>query len=217
MNDLPQMSQFQQGSQRPSVNNSYANRSMISNQQLPVNDKPQFTNIGPFGNHYTIDSTAGSIAGTGIGFNDLDNKSVSSKQSKLSKFTYSEYPQIKPTNPLYNSTNTLKTAASQASRASRASTMNTVSRRQKYNPNQPRRIQDLRWTSALAVLFFFPSGLISLGLAIKAQTKFNDGFIDEAKKLNRRAFIVSSLSFFFGAVWILTMFFLVDKWPRTNG
>lgn len=91
MNDLPQMPQIQQqGSQRPSVNNSFANHSLISNQQqLPVNDRPQFTNIGPFGNHYAIDSTAGSIAGTGIGFNDLDNKSLTSKTSKLSKFTYS--------------------------------------------------------------------------------------------------------------------------------
>lgn len=48
--------------------------------------------VGPFGNHYSIDSTAGSIAGTntGIGnFGELDTKSVSSTPSKISKFTYS--------------------------------------------------------------------------------------------------------------------------------
>jgi len=100
---------------------------------------------------------------------------------------------------------------------SRASTMNTVSKRQKYNPNTPRRISDWRWVGALAVLLFFPTGLIAIGLAIKAQIKFQDGFIDDAKKLNLRAFVMCVISFGFAVAWILTMFFLVDKWPRTNG
>ncbi len=128
-----------------------------------------------------------------------------------------EYPQIKPTNPLYTSTNTIKTAASAVSRTSRASTMNTVSRRQKYNPNKPRRIYDWRWVSALAVLLFFPTGLIAIGLAIKARTKFEDGFIDQAKVLNKRSFLFCIISFVCGLAWLLTAFFLMDKWPRTNG
>ncbi len=48
--------------------------------------------VGPFGNHYGIDSTAGSIAGTNIGvgpLGDSDSKSISSTPSKISKFTYS--------------------------------------------------------------------------------------------------------------------------------
>ena len=86
MSDSPQT--YNADPQRAiAANSSYANRSIASS--LPIADKPQFSSIGPFGNHYTIDSTAGSIAGTGVGFNDLDNKSVTSKQSKLSKFTYS--------------------------------------------------------------------------------------------------------------------------------
>ena len=95
--------------------------------------------------------------------------------------------------------------------------MNTVSRRQKYNPNMPRRISDWRWVGALAVLLFFPTGIIAIGLAIKARTKFEDGFIDEAKKLNKRSLIFCIVSFVCGLAWILTAFFLMDKWPRTNG
>jgi hypothetical protein len=118
---------------------------------------------------------------------------------------------------LYTSTATIKTATSAVSRNSRASTINTVSRRQKYNPNAPRRIYDWRWVSALAVLLFFPTGLIAIGLAFKARTKFDDGFIDDAKKLNKRAFVMCVISFVTGMGWILTAFFIMDKWPRTNG
>jgi hypothetical protein len=110
----------------------------------------------------------------------------------------------------------MKTAGA-ASVASRVSTMNTVSRRRKYNPNAPRRISDWRWVAALALLLFFPTGIIAIGLAFKARTKFEDGFIEEAKKLNKRAFIFCVVSFIFALAWILTTFFLVDKWPRTNG
>lgn len=95
--------------------------------------------------------------------------------------------------------------------------MNTVSRRQKYNPSAPRRLYDWRWVGALAVLIFFPTGLIAIGLAFKARTKFKDGFIDEAKKLNQRAFTMCVISFCIGVVWIMTAFFLMDRWPRTNG
>ena len=125
-----------------------------------------------------------------------------------------EYPQIRPTNPLYTSTATIKTATSAVSKAS---TMNTVSRRQKYNPNSPRRIHDWRWVGALAVLCFFPTGIIAIGLAIKARTKFEDGFIDEAKKLNKRALFFCVVSFILGATWILVAFFSMDMWPRTYG
>jgi uncharacterized membrane protein YhaH (DUF805 family) len=95
--------------------------------------------------------------------------------------------------------------------------MNTVSRRQKYNPNAPRRIHDWRWVGALAVLCFFPTGIIAIGLAIKARTKFEDGFIDEAKKLNKRALFFCVVSFVLGATWILVAFFSMDMWPRTYG
>lgn len=149
-----------------------------------------------------------------IGRVDNDNRSIASTPSKISKFTYSEYPQIRPTNPLYTSTATIKTGTSAVSRGT---TLNTVSRRQKYNPNQPRRIKDWRWASALATLLFFPTGLIALGLAIKAQTKFGDGFIDEAKKLNKRAFAILVFSFICAFVWLLVAFFFMDKWPRTYG
>jgi hypothetical protein len=81
----------------------------------------------------------------------------------------------------------------------------------------PRRINDWRWVSALAVLLFFPTGLIACGLAFKAQTKFEDGFIDEARKLNKRSFTLCLVSFFLAAVWIMTAFFMMDIWPRTNG
>lgn len=148
------------------------------------------------------------------GFDQPDNRSIGSTPSKISKFTYSEYPQIRPTNPLYTSTYTIKTSASHASRAS---TMNTVSRRQKYNPNAPRRLYDWRWIGALSVLLFFPTGIIAFGLALKARTKFKDGFIDEAKKLNKRAYILCVISFILGVAWILTAFFAMDRWPRTNG
>ena len=136
-------------------------------------------------------------------------------------FVFKEYPQIRPTNPLYTSQASIagKTLAAQSgvSRVSRASTMNTVSRRQKYNPNAPRRISDWRWISALAVLLFFPTGVIALGLAFKARTKFEDGFIDEARKLNKRSMLFCIASFLIGVAWILTAFFIMDKWPRTNG
>lgn len=148
---------------------------------------------------------------------DPDRQSIGTTQSKASKMTYSEYPQIRPTNPMYTSTNTIKTGVSAASRTSRASTMNTVSRRQKYNPNAPRRIHDYRWMGALAMLLFFPTGFIAIGLAFKARTKFADGFIDAAKKLNGRAFFFCVLSYIIGAVWLLAVFFWMDKWPRTNG
>lgn len=132
----------------------------------------------------------------------------------LAPASTSEYPQIRPTNPLYTSTHTIKTGTSAVSRGT---TLNTVSRRQKYNPNKPRPLHDWRWTAALAVLLFFPTGLIALGLAIKAQTKFADGFIDEAKKLNKRAFAILILSFILAFVWIMVAFFMIDKWPRTYG
>jgi hypothetical protein len=67
------------------------------------------------------------------------------------------------------------------------------------------------------VLFFFPTGLIALGLAIKAQTRFTDGFIAEAKKLNKRSFWLCIVSFVFGIGWLFGLFFGTDKWPRTNG
>lgn len=208
-----------------SRNNTNTNNSMTSNNMPVINARNDFgTNPGLMNLYGGVggDSVGGfysnGVGAGGPGSNvDADNKSIVSTPSRISKFTYSEYPQIKPTNPLYQSTNTIKTAASAVSRTSRASTMNTVSRRQKYNPNKPRRIHDWRWVSALAVLLFFPTGLIAIGLAIKARTKFDDGFIDQAKVLNKRAFLFCIISFTFGVAWLLTAFFLMDKWPRTNG
>jgi hypothetical protein len=69
----------------------------------------------------------------------------------------------------------------------------------------------------LAVLLFFPTGIIAFGLSFKARTKFKDGFIEEAKTLNKRAYAFCIISFICGLAWILTAFFLMDRWPRTNG
>ena len=60
-------------------------------------------------------------------------------------------------------------------------------------------------------------GIIALGLAIKARSKFYDGFISEAKKLNYRALVLCIISMVCGLAWLLGLFFGVDKWPRTNG
>jgi hypothetical protein len=35
--------------------------------------------------------------------------------------------------------------------------------------------------------------------------------------LNKRSFALCLVSFFLGAVWIMTAFFMMDIWPRTNG
>ncbi len=81
--NLPQM-----GNSNNNTNNSY------STDMSHLNARPAV--VGPFGNHYGIDSTAGSIAGTNIGIGPLgvesDNKSISSTPSKISKFTYSGKP-----------------------------------------------------------------------------------------------------------------------------
>ena len=74
-------------------------------------------------------------------------------------FCFIEYPQIRPTNPLYTSTATIKT---HVSASSHGSTINTVSRRSKFNPAAPKPIHDWRWLSALAILLFFPTGIITL-------------------------------------------------------
>lgn len=80
--NLPNMSNPQQQQDLNSYN--------ANNNGLINNDRSGLMNMGPFGNHYGIDSTAGSIAGTGIGnIGDLDNKSLTSTPSKISKFTYS--------------------------------------------------------------------------------------------------------------------------------
>jgi hypothetical protein len=121
---------------------------------------------------------------------------------------------VRPTNPLYTSTATIKT---HASAVSRGSTLNTVSRREKYNPAAPRRLHDWRWLSGLSTLLFFPTGLLALGLAIKARSKFRDGFINEAKKLNKRSVTLCIISILCGLAWLLGLFFGVDRWPRTNG
>ena len=70
------------------------NNNSYSTDMSHLNARPAV--VGPFGNHYGIDSTAGSIAGTNIGVGplggDSDNKSISSTPSKISKFTYSGEP-----------------------------------------------------------------------------------------------------------------------------
>lgn len=208
-------------STRNNLNVSFNNNNQQQNSgYLPSNSYNQRQNLPYLGGnndgYYSTGNMREPSIGPGPGgtIYEPDTRSIGSTPSKISKFTYSEYPQIRPTNPLYTSTATIKTATSAVSRGS---TMNTVSRRQKYNPKIPRRINDWRWVSALAVLLFFPTGLIALGLAFKAQTKFDDGFIDDAKKLNKRSFALCCVSFFIGAFWIMFAFFMMDIWPRTNG
>ncbi|CAF1276260.1 unnamed protein product [Adineta steineri] len=148
---------------------------------------------------------------------DIDTKSVGSKSvgSRTSKLTYSEYPQVRPTNPLYSSTFTIRTLSSGISNAS--STATVVERRKKFDPQLPKRPSDWRWFAVLCIFLFPPTGLIAYGLARKAQIKCRDGFLDESRKLNKRALALCIISVICGVALILGFFYGLDSWPRSNG
>lgn len=63
----------------------------------------------------------------------------------------------------------------------------------------------------------FSKGIVAFGLAYKAQTKFRDGFIDESRKLNKRALTLCIISIICGISTGLALLFSFDAWPRTNG
>ena len=89
-NDLPQMPQLQ-NAPRGYTNSYMSNNTNVTAHNNNNNDREGLVN-GPFGNHYGIDSQAGSIAGTNTvvgNLHDLDKHSMSSTPSKMSKFTYS--------------------------------------------------------------------------------------------------------------------------------
>jgi hypothetical protein len=146
-----------------------------------------------------------------------------------------EYPQVRPTNPLYSSTFTIRTLSSAVSNAS--STATVVERRKKFDPRLPKRPSDWRWFAVLCIFLFPPTGknqlrnmifnrilfflfcvgLIAFGLARKAQVKCKDGFLDEARKLNKRALILCIASVICGVALLLGFFYGFDSWPRSNG
>lgn len=145
-----------------------------------------------------------------------------------------EYPQVRPTNPLYASTFTIRTLTSAVSNAS--STATVVERRKKFDPQLPKRPSDWRWFAVLCIFLFPPTGkpirsidrssprpfcsrlgLIGFGLARKAQIKCKDGFLDESRKLNKRALIFCIISVICGVALLLGLFYGFDSWPRSNG
>lgn len=67
------------------------------------------------------------------------------------------------------------------------------------------------------VIFFPVSGILAFCLALKAQIKYEDGFLDEARKLNKRALVLSIVSVICGVAVILGCFYGLDSWPRSNG
>lgn len=85
----------------------------------------------------------------------------SSESSSLQFFSFAEYPQVRPTNPLYSSQSTLKTLGSNPAAPglpSSKSSATLVNRRQKFDPQAPRRPSDWRWLAILCIVLFFPLG-----------------------------------------------------------
>ncbi|CAF1241459.1 unnamed protein product [Rotaria magnacalcarata] len=147
-----------------------------------------------------------------------DQRSQTSLPSRVSR--YAEYPQVRPTNPLYSSQSTIKTHGSnpQATRIpSSKSSATLVNRRQKFDPQAPRRPSDWRWLAILCIFLFFPLGLFAFAFARKAQNKFRDGFVVDSHKLNKRALILCIASVLCGIALIIGLLFGFDAWPRTNG
>jgi len=66
-----------------------------------------------------------------------------------------EYPQVRPTNPLYYSSSIVKTQTSNS-----RSSATLVNRRQKFDPQAPRRPSDWRWLAILCIILFFPLGML---------------------------------------------------------
>jgi len=151
--------------------------------------------------------------------NDNDRRSQGSVPSRISR--YSEYPQVRPTNPIYSSQSTLRTQGSNPvpirGVPSSKSSATLVNRRQKFDPQAPRRPSDWRWLTILCIILFFPLGLFAFAFATKAQRRFRDGFVMEAHQLNKRALILSIISILCGIALIIGLLFGFDAWPRTNG
>jgi hypothetical protein len=70
-------------------------------------------------------------------------------------FLFKEYPQVRPTNPLYTSHSIVKTQSSNSK-----SSATLVNRRQKFDPQAPRRPSDWRWLAILCIILFFPLGML---------------------------------------------------------
>lgn len=73
-----------------------------------------------------------------------------------------EYPQVRATNPLYSSQSTIKTHGSNGQAGgvpSSKSSATLVNRRQKFDPQAPRRPTDWRWLAILCIILFFPVGM----------------------------------------------------------
>lgn len=70
-------------------------------------------------------------------------------------FPRKEYPQVRPTNPLYSSQSTIKTPTIKS-----RSSATLVDRRQKFDPQAPRRPSDWRWLAILCIFLFFPLGML---------------------------------------------------------
>ncbi|UJR15066.1 hypothetical protein I4U23_002036 [Adineta vaga] len=139
-----------------------------------------------------------------------DRRSQSSVPSRISR--YSEYPQVRPTNPLYSSQSTVRTPTIKSK-----SSAVLVDRRQKFDPQAPRRPSDWRWLAILCIFLFFPLGLFAFAFARKAQERFQCGFVTDAHKFNKRALILCVLSILSGIALIIGLLFGFDAWPRTNG
>ncbi|CAF1311700.1 unnamed protein product [Adineta ricciae] len=149
---------------------------------------------------------------------DNDQRSQGSIPSRVSR--YSEYPQVRPTNPLYSSQSTIRTQGSQPhanGAVSSKSSATLVNRRQKFDPQAPRRPSDWRWLAILCIILFFPLGLFAFAFARKAQNKFRDGFVIESHTLNKRALVLCIISILCGIALIIGLLFGFDAWPRTNG
>lgn len=147
-----------------------------------------------------------------------DQRSQSSIPSRISR--YAEYPQVRSTNPLYSSQSTIKTQGSNPRAGivpSSKSSATLVNRRQKFDPQAPRRPSDWRWLAILCIILFFPTGLFAFAFATKAQRKFRDGFVAESHQLNKRALILCIVSILCGIAMIIGLLFGFDAWPRTNG
>ncbi|CAF3725352.1 unnamed protein product [Rotaria sp. Silwood1] len=171
-------------------------------------------NVQPIFNDIRIDLRGNDLNNNSY-TNENDQRSHSSVPSRISR--YLEYPQIRPTNPFYLSQSTFKIQGSNPLSSVSKSSATLVNRRQKFDPQAPRRPSDWRWLSILCIILFFPLGLFAFAFARKAQIKFRNGFILDSHKLNNYALILCILSILCGIALIIGLLFGFDAWPRTNG
>ncbi len=75
-------------------------------------------------------------------------------------FLFEEYPQVQPTNPFYSSRSTVKTQGSSSHASNSRSSATLVNRRQKFDPQAPRRPSDWRLLAILCIILFFPIGML---------------------------------------------------------